>query len=392
MEGATLLPFSIVAGGPVYRFARLFASARHPQGWLVLGAFFALVTWGPLFVLSAVQGHLMRNVTIPFLADVSSHARFLVALPLLFAAEGWIDPRLAGFVRQILDSRLVLPAERPAFESAVSAVARLRDSWLVEAILVVIVAASAATINLDVNLTNNISSWMDVTIGAATVPTLAGWWYTAVALPIFRFLLLRWGWRIAIWSGFLWRLSRLHLQLIPTHPDLAGGLGYLGTAHKSFGVLSFAASVPIAGVFAEKMLFAGASFKELEVPIFGIALISLLIFVAPTLVFFPQLLAAKRQGLLEYGVFTAAYTRGFDAKWVRHGTSQERLLGTPDIQSLADQANSFWIVQRMRVVPFGRGLIMVIVVATLAPMLPLITLAFPIDQLVERALRLLFGV
>ena len=114
--------------------------------------------------------------------------------------------------------------------------------------------------------------------------------------------------------------------------------------------------------------------------------------VAPTLVFFPQLLAAKRQGLLEYGVFTAAYTRGFDAKWVRHGTSQERLLGTPDIQSLADQANSFWIVQRMRVVPFGRGLIMVIVVATLAPMLPLITLAFPIDQLVERALRLLFGV
>jgi hypothetical protein len=392
MEGATVLPFSLVAGGPVHRLARLFPSARRPQGWLLLGAFFALVTWGPLFVLSAVQGHLMRNVTIPFLADVSSHARFLVALPLLFAAEGWIDPRLAAFVRQILDSRLVLPAERPTFDSTVRAVARLRDSWLAEAILVAIVVASAATVNIDVNLTNNISSWTDVTVGSATVPTLAGWWYTAVALPIFRFVLLRWGWRIAIWSGFLWRLSRLHLQLIPTHPDLAGGLGYLGTAHSSFGILSFAASVPLAGVFAEKMLFAGASLKELEVPIFGIALINLLIFVAPMLVFFPQLLAAKRQGLIDYGVFTAAYTRGFDAKWVRHETAQEALLGTPDIQSLADQANSFWIVQRMRVVPFGRGLIIIIIGATLAPMLPLLTLAFPIEQLLEKALRVLFGV
>lgn len=113
MEAATPLPFSIVAGGPIYRFARLFALARGPHRLLMLGTFFALVTWGPLFVLSAVQGHLMGNVTIPFLADVSSHARFLVALPLLFAAEGWIDPRLAGFVRQILDSRLVLRPSAP---------------------------------------------------------------------------------------------------------------------------------------------------------------------------------------------------------------------------------------------------------------------------------------
>jgi hypothetical protein len=333
----------------------------------------------------------MRNVTIPFLADVSSHARFLVALPLLFAAEGWIDSRLAAFVRQILDSRLVLPAEHSAFESAVRTVARLRDSWLAEAILVAVVAASAGTVNIDVNLAN-ISSWTGVRIGSATVLTLAGWWYTAVALPIFRFLLLRWGWRIVIWWTFLWRLSRLHLQLVPTHPDLAGGLGNLGTAHASFGILSLATSVPVAGVFAEKLLFAGASLKELEVPIFGIALMNLFIFVAPTLVFSPQLLAAKLRGLREYGVFTAAYTRGFDAKWVQHGTSQERLLGTPDIQSLADQANSFWIVQRMRVVPFGRGLIMTILGAALAPMLPLLTLTFPIEQLMERALRLLFGV
>jgi hypothetical protein len=392
MEGSTHLGFSLVAGGPVYRLTRLFPWVRGPQGWLVLGAFLALVTWGPLLVLSAAQGHFLRNVTIPFLADLSAHARFLVALPLLFAAEVWIDPRLAAFVRQIIDSRLVLPAEHAAFESAVRTVARLRDSWLAEAILLAAVVTSAATVNIEVEVTNNISSWREVPLDSATVLTPAGWWYTAVALPIFQFLLLRWGWRIVIWSAFLWRLSRLDLQLIPTHPDLAGGLGYLGPAQSSFSILSFAGSVPLAGLFAEKMLFAGGSLKELETPIFGIALINLVLFVAPTLVFFPQLFAARRRGRREYGVFAATYTRGFDAKWIRHETSQRSPLGTSDIQSLADLANSFWIIQRMRVVPFGRELIMIILGATLAPMLPLLTLAFPIEQLVERAVRLLFGV
>ena len=391
MEAATPLPFSIVAGGPIYRFARLFALARGPHRLLMLGTFFALVTWGPLFVLSAVENHLLRNAAIPFLADISSQARFLVALPLLFAAEGWIDPRLAVFVRQVIDTRLVLPAERPAFDSAVGAVARLRDSWLVEAILLAVVVTSAATFKTEIDLTGNISSWREVTVESATVLTLAGWWYTAVALPIFQFLLLRWGWRIVIWSAFLWRLSRLHLQLIPTHPDMAGGLGSLGTAQSSFSLLSFAVSVPLAGVLAEKMLFAGAGLKELEASIFGIALINLFIFVVPMLFFSLQLFAAKRQGLREYGVFAAAYTRGFYAKWLRHETTQEALLGTPDIQSLSDLANSFWIVQRMRVVPFGRGLIVTMLAATLAPMLPLLTLAFPIEQLMERALRLVFG-
>jgi hypothetical protein len=392
MEGATVLPFSIAAGGPVYRFGRSFALARGPHRLLVLGAFFALVTWGTLFVLAAARDQLLRNATIPFLADISSHARFLVALPLLFAAEGWIDPRLAVFVRQIMNMSLVIPAERPAFDSAIGAVARLRDSWLVEAILVAAVVISAATFRAEVDLTSNISSWAKVSVGSATVLTPAGWWYTFVALPIFQFVVLRWGWRIAIWSGFLWRLSRLHLQLIPTHPDLAGGLGTLGIAQSAFSLLSFAVSVPLAGVLAEKMLYAGAGLKELEAPILGIVLINLFIFVVPMLFFSLQMYAVKRQGLREYAVFAATYTRGFYAKWLRGEAPQGTLLGTPDLQSLADLANSFWVVQRMRVVPFGRGLITIMLAATLAPMLPLLTLAFPIEQLMERALRVLFGV
>jgi hypothetical protein len=89
----------------------------------------------------------------------------------------------------------------------------------------------------------------------------------------------------------------------------------------------------------------------------------------------------------------AGYTRAFDAKWVRGGAPPgEPFLGTADLQSLADLANSFEIIRRMRIAPFGRALVVNIVAGSLAPMLPLLLLVFPLDELLAKILRLLLGV
>lgn len=62
----------------------------------------------------------------------------------------------------------------------------------------------------------------------------------------------------------------------------------------------------------------------------------------PLLVFTPRLVAVSQRGQLDYGVLVTAYTRAFNAKWVRGGVpSDEPLLGTADLQSLADPGNSF---------------------------------------------------
>jgi hypothetical protein len=37
-----------------------------------------------------------------------------------------------------------------------------------------------------------------------------------------------WHVRFFIWYRFLWQVSKIPLNLIPTHPDRAGGLGFLG--------------------------------------------------------------------------------------------------------------------------------------------------------------------
>jgi hypothetical protein len=52
-------------------------------------------------------------------------------------------------------------------------------------------------------------------------------------------------------------------------------------------------------------------------------------------------LRAKRHGLLEYARLGSEYTGDFDRKWLREARpAEETLLGTADIQSLADLSNS----------------------------------------------------
>ena len=103
--------------------------------------------------------------------------------------------------------------------------------------------------------------------------------------------------------------------------------------------------------------------------------------------------SVKRRGLREYGRVATAYVRGFDAKWLRGGSPPgESLLGSADIQSLNDLAGSFDIIRRMRVVPFGPALVIILIVATLAPMAPLLFLAFSLEQVLALAAKLVLGI
>jgi hypothetical protein len=180
---------------------------------------------------------------------------------------------------------------------------------------------------------------------------------------------------------------------MPIHPDLAGGLGYLPVAQSHFDLICFAFSAVAAGSYAEQMMYAGAPLTGFALPVLGLVLMNLALFVGPLLFFGPQMLAVKRRGLREYGRLATAYVRGFDAKWLRGGAPPgEALLGSGDIQSLNDLAGSFDVIRRMRFVPFGPGLVLILVAGTLAPMVPLLLLAFPLEELLRLAAKLVLGV
>jgi hypothetical protein len=384
------LEFSLVQGGPLHRLARRIRLRGGPLG---LGVALALLAWVPLLGLAALERlGTSQGVAVSFLGSVSTHIRFLLTLPLVFAAEVWIGPRLRHFVQDMVDTRLVPEAEVPALERAIRLAHRLRDSATAEVALVILAVTFVQLGVRPFDLPDDLRSWRATGSGETVRLTLAGWWYGLVALPIYQFVIGRWGWRLLVWWIFLWRFARLRLQLVPTHPDLAGGLGYLPVAQSHFDLLCFAFSAVAAGGYAEQMMYGGAALKGFALPVLGLVLLNLALFLGPLLFFGPRLLAVKRRGLREYGRIATAYVRGFDAKWLRGGAPPgEPLLGSADLQSLNDLTGSFDVVRRMRLVPFGPGLVLILIAATLAPMVPLLFLAFPLEELLGLAAKLVLG-
>ena len=111
----------------------------------------------------------------------------------------------------------------------------------------------------------------------------------------------------------------------------------------------------------------------------------------PLMVFTGQLARARRTGLGEYGVLAQRYVREFDAKWLRGDRDPaEPLVGSPDIQSLADLGNSFEVVRTMRFVPFSKDTVIQLAIVTLAPLLPLTLTMISLEELLKRLLGAVF--
>ena len=203
--------------------------------------------------------------------------------------------------------------------------------------------------------------------------------------------MLRWYFRIFIWARFLWQTSRLGLSLVPTHPDHVGGLGFLSNTVYAFTPLAVAHGALIAGFIANRIFYLGASLPQFKIEIAVLAVFLLCMVLGPLLLFAPQLAEARRTGNREYGTLAERYVREFDAKWLRGGVpAGEPLLGSGDIQSLADLNNSFEIVRTMGIAPITKSAFVQLVAATLAPVAPLALTMMPLEELLKKLFGILF--
>ena len=305
--------FSLVAGGPTHRLQQRLGLIKGESSYLVRrAALSVLLTWFPLLVLSAAQGLAIgHRVRIPFLCDFAAYTRFLIALPLLILAEGPIGKEMAEVVAHFLHAGLVPERNYPDYESALDRAKRRRDSILAEVVILALAYVSAALVRNEFPF--NFSTWRSVVSNSVQTRTLAGWWVLCVGTPLFQFLFWRWLWRLFIWYGFLWRMSRLDLRLIPTHPDRAAGLGFVGDAQRFFWSIVFASSATTAGVLGNEIVFAGVPLKSYEFTVAGYMVVVLLVFLGPLLMFMPRLVRAKVKSLHDYGAF--AVTHNPDVRW-----------------------------------------------------------------------------
>lgn len=391
METKGSSDFSLVLGGPLYQLYMRSRLLRPPLDLLrrrLLGL--TLLTWLPLFVLSALEGQALAGVRLPFVQDLEVQARFLLALPLLIVAEVLVHRRLAPAVRLFLEKRIVRPEDRARFDEIVASTMRLRNSLTIELLLIAFVYTGGHYLWQE-QFAIRADTWYATQAAEGLRLSMAGNCYVWVSLPIFQFILVRWYYRLLLWCRFLWRVSRLDLDLTPAHPDRAGGLGFLGHSTFAFAPLLLGQSVLISAMIADRILPEGAQLPAFKHELAGALAFALLQALGPLIVFVPKLVAAKRRGLREYGLLGDRYVREFDRKWLQGGAAaDEPLVGSGDIQSLADLGNSFEVVRGMRAVPFGKETVVQLVVVTALPLLPLALTMFPLDELVRRVLGVLF--
>jgi len=385
--------FSLVLGGPLFQLlCRSHLSGNALELWRQRIVVITLIAWLPLLVLSALQGQAWgRGAVVPFLLDVEAQVRFLIALPLLIVAELVVHQRMRLVVRQFLERDLIPKSALPYFDAAIKSAFRLRNSVIAEILLIGFVYVVGVLLFWRHYVALATATWYAVPTPDGIEFSLAGIWYGYVSLPVYQFLLVRWYYRLFIWMRFLWHVSRIELALVPTHPDRVGGLGFLSNTVYAFMPLALAHGAMLAGPIANRIFYLGAALPEFKVEIAVVVIFLLLLVFGPLLLFSPQLAQAKRTGNREYGALAARYVREFDAKWVRGGASaDERLVGSGDIQSLADLANSFEVVRTMQFAPITKDAFLRLVAATVIPVVPLALTMMPLEELLRKLLGIIF--
>jgi hypothetical protein len=385
--------FSLVLGGPLFQILRRAHLTGDTLELLKRRIFFIpVVAWLPLLVLSALEGQALGgSAAVPFLLDVDVHVKFLWVLPLLILAELVVHQRMRLVVKQFLERHLIAEKDLPQFDSAIASAFRLRNSVLAEVLLIAFVYVVGVLIIWRQYTSLATTTWYAMAGSEGLKLSLSGVWYGYVSLPIFQFLMIRWYFRIFIWTRFLWQVSRLDLGLIPTHPDRAGGLGFLSYTASAFTPLAVAHGSLLAGFVANRIFYLGASLPQFKIEILVLVIFLLGMVLGPFLMFTPQLAKVKRTGNLEYGTLAERYVREFDAKWLRGGApAGEPLVGSGDIQSLADLSNSYDVVRTMNPAPITKEAIVQLVAATLAPVVPLALTMMPLEELLKKLLGILF--
>ena len=384
--------FSLVIGGPLFQLLRR-AHLSDDALQLVRQRIvvISLLAWLPLLILSAVDRKMIGGVAVPFLFDIEVHVRFLLAMPLLIAAELLVNQRMRPLLKQFLERQLIPPGARGQFEAAVASATRLRNSVSAELALVALVYLVGVLVIWRQYMALGAATWYASSASEGSQLTLAGAWCGYVSLPFFQFLLCRWYFRLFIWMRFLWQVSRIDLALVPTHPDRLGGLGFLAGIVNAFALLALAHGTLLAGQIANRIFYVGAALPQFKVEIALVVIFMLCLVFGPLLVFSLQLAQAKRIGLREYGTLAQRYVREFDAKWLRGGAPvDEALVGSGDIQSLADLGNSYEVVRSMRIAPVTRDAVVTLAVATLLPIVPLGLTMMPLEELIKTLVGVLF--
>lgn len=349
----------------------------------------AAAAWVPSLLLSFVEGRALSGVQIPFLHDFAVAARALVVIPLLVLAPGYIRRVLRAMVAHLETSGIVSEADQGRYQRAKSEALKSRNSrlgeWLTAAL-----ALGLAIINVANPLLLPTDGWQSDPQGPAFGRSMAGLWNGLVAAPIFSYLVLAWWRRIAIWGRFLYRISKLDLQLVGSHPDRVGGLGFLAIGQAAFGLILFAFSLGFSARIGISVVFEHAELQSHIPGAVGLIVIEILAIGLPLMFFGPMLRRARRHAWLDYSRLAGRQSRAFVRHWMgERSPDDEELRSSPDVSTTTDMGGVFDIVAGMSPTIMLRRVAMALMGPSVGPFLPLVLTVVPLGELLKGIVSLL---
>jgi len=383
--------FSLADGSAlIKRLGRLALFRWIPQNLTYEILLAVLIAWVPLLIFTAHEGlALSDKIQIPFLADLAQYARFLIALPCALALGKFVNPRLRSVLNSFLRGGIVSSKDFARFENAILRATALTNSMIAELVILALVYFYTS-LGLHRDVSTDITSWHRSVNGALLSETLADWWFLCVSMPLFLFAWFLWAWRLGVWAYLLFQISRLELRLVGTHPDRVGGLAFVHVGMRRFSVLVFGISSILCASIGEEILFNGASLHSYELELALFFLICLAVILGPLVIFTPVLIRSKLEYWASYGPLASSYVQGFDEKWIlQRGYSRQNLLGSPDIQSLADLRNSYAGISEMRTLLPNRTTVGIFAIAYTLPVLPLLASVISLRRVLSEVFTLL---
>jgi hypothetical protein len=190
-----------------------------------------------------------------------------------------------------------------------------------------------------------------------------------VSLPILLFLILGWLWRLILWGRFLFKVSRLELRMIPSHPDGSAGLKFAGISLQSLSLGPCALGAILAGTIANRILDQGATLLSFRVTILGFIVVMLALTAGPLLSFTPKLVKAMHRGALEYGAMARAVGRHWERRWLSREIADETLHAA-DFTATNSLYGIVSHVYTMNVVPVEWRNLVTVAFASVIPFIP----------------------
>lgn len=314
------------------------------------------VTYVPMAVLALVQG-LYDRVATPtnFFADFAAYAQFLVALPLYLVAEPIIDASTRDAAKQFLACGIVSPADAPKVYRIHAAIARARKAPWPDLLCIAMAYFFSLVILVPQFGADPLPTWHVQGDEASRWMTAAGVWAFFVAIPLLNYIWLRLICKIVLWIYYLYRITRLHLDLHPMHADATGGIGFMSEAQGRYAlfILAFGIGNVAAPVgYQVAVLNYDLSILPVWGPLLLFGLGAPVLFTLPLLMFTKQLYRSKKRALAAYRARVTEQSRRVEEHWLFGARREPAQQDVRELAELETLGTIFTRIERMRVVPF----------------------------------------